>query len=50
MTRSGWFISPAFTVEKRLGEYTVGVGAQYSYVSTGVITGSSAYFGSKQVH
>ena len=41
---SGWFISPAFTLEKQIGEYSLGVGAQYSYVSTGVITGSSGYF------
>ena len=40
---SGWFITPALTVEKEIGAYTFGVGAQYSYVSTGVITGSSAY-------
>ena len=40
---SGWFITPAATLDRRFGDYTLGVGA-YSYVSTGVITGSSAYF------
>lgn len=41
---SGWFVTPAATLDRRFGDYTLGVGAQYSYVSTGVITGSSAYF------
>ena len=41
---SGWFITPAASLDRQFGDYTLGVGAQYSYVSTGVITGSSAYF------
>ena len=41
---SGWFISPAVTLNKSFGSYNMGVGAQYSYVSTGVIQGASAYF------
>ena len=41
---SGWFVTPAATLDRQFGNYTLGVGAQYSYVSTGVITGSSAYF------
>lgn len=41
---SGWFVSPAVTLDRRIGAYSIGVGAQYSMVSTAVIRGSSAYF------
>jgi hypothetical protein len=41
---SGWFVSPALTIDKTIGKYSFGIGGQYSYVSTGIIKGSSLYF------
>ena len=40
---SGWFISPALTLDRTFGNYSLGIGGQYSYVSTGIIQGSSVY-------
>ena len=41
---SGWFVSPALTIDKAFRKYSLGVGGQYSYVSTGIIKGGSIYF------
>ena len=41
---SGWFISPALSLERTFGNYSLGIGGQYSYISTGIIQGSSLYF------
>ncbi|MEC8459173.1 MAG: hypothetical protein VXY91_07170 [Bacteroidota bacterium] len=41
---SGWFFSPALTIDKAFGKYSLGIGGQYSFVSTGIIKGSSIYF------
>lgn len=41
---SGGFGTAALSVDYTQGNWTLGAGAQYSYVSTGVIQGASPYF------